>query len=140
MRRKKRKLLMVFGIAAGLFAIRQIKREFRMPDMVVAINSLNHEYCTIIAYKRSVSNKVELAMELIEMCKENGFETLSFATDVRGYPRELSMNVYLTEEDFHNGKLYMQIEYLQREYKENCNIKEHPENYQLNIDGELIDT
>lgn len=72
------------------------------------------------------------------MCRENKFTTIKFATDVRGYPSGMYLNVYLTMEDFENGKIYMKIKFIQKEYNQSSNIKDDTKNYELYIDNNLI--
>lgn len=108
------------------------------PDMVSTISSMNYEYCAIIAYRDQIPDKIEFARKLIEMCRENEYETIKFATDVRGYPSGLYLNVYLTQKDFENGKIYMKIKYVTQEYDQNSNIKDDIEKYQLYIDNNLV--
>lgn len=108
------------------------------PDMVSTISSMNYEYCAIIAYRDQIPDKIEFARKLVEMCRENEYETIKFATDVRGYPSGLYLNVYLTQKDFKNGKIYMKIKYVTQEYDQNSNIKDDIEKYQLYIDNNLV--
>lgn len=108
------------------------------PDMVPTMSSMNYEYCAIIAYRNQISDKIAFARKLIEMCRENDYETIKFATDVRGYLSGLYLNVYLTKEDFENGKIYMKIKYVTQECVENSNIKDNIEKYQLYIDNDLV--
>lgn len=91
--------VVLIAIAGALIADYK-KNEYQNLEMVSTINSMNREYCSIIVHKRYVRDKVELALLLIELCKENAFDNIKFATDVRGYPSSLSLSVYLTEKDF----------------------------------------
>ena len=75
---------------------------------------------------------------LIELCRENAFENIKFATDVRGYPSGLYLSVYLTKKDFENSKIYMKIKYITKTYNQNSNIKDDMEKYQLYIDNNLV--
>ena len=136
--RKKNKGFAVMIIILGSLIIGCNKYECKKPKLVSSISSMNHEYCTIIIYKRSVQNKIELVRLLVEMCKDNDFENIKFATDVRGYPSCLSLSVYLTEKDFQKGKQYVNIRYEMIKYIKSSNIRDNPENYQLYIDNELI--
>lgn len=47
---------------------------------------MNYEYCATITYRDQIPDKIEFARKLIEMCRENEYRTIKFATDVRGYP------------------------------------------------------
>ena len=132
------KLIACVLIAINALSADNMGYENRKPDMVSTINSMNCEYCSIIAYRNQISDKIEFARKLIEMCRENDYETIKFATDVRGYPSGLYLNVYLTKKDFENGKIYMKIKYVPKECEENSNIKDNIEKYQLYIDNELV--
>ena len=132
------KLIACVLIAINALSADNMGYENRKPDMVSTINSMNCEYCSIIAYRNQISDKIEFARKLIEMCRENDYETIKFATDVRGYPSGLYLNVYLTKKDFENEKIYMKIKYVPKECEENSNIKDNIEKYQLYIDDNLI--
>ena len=99
---------------------------------------MNHEYCSVIVHKKYVEDKIELALFLVELCKENAFDNIKFATDVRGYPSEVWLNVYLTEKDFKKGNKYMNVRYEMKVYKKDSNIRDNSENYQLYIDNVKI--
>ena len=113
--------------------------EYQTPELVSTINSMNREYCSVILHKRYVSDKVELALFLIELCKENAFDNIKFATDVRCYPSSLSLSVYLTKKDFENGNQYMNVRYEMKNDRTGGNIKDEVSNYQLYFDNELIE-
>lgn len=106
----------------------------KKPNMVATINSMNYEYCSVIAYENSLVDKEQLANQLIEMCKENSFKSIKFATDVRGYPAGIYMRVYLNRLDFKRGKIFMQVKYLPMEKNWTGNIKDNREQYVLYID------
>ena len=129
-------ILMTVGVlAAGYQKDKNVK-----PDMVSTINSMNYEYCSIIANRDDIPDKVEFALELIEMCRKNEYETIKFATDVRGFPAGLIMSVYLTQEDMENGKLYMKIKYVIEDEEKDRNIKDDYEKYNLYVDDVLAVT
>lgn len=131
------KLIACVLIAISALSADNMDYENRKPDMVSTISSMNYEYCSIIAYRNQIPDKIEFARKLIEMCRENDYETIKFATDVRGYPLGLHLNVYLTKKDFENGKIYMKIRFIQKEYNQNSDIKCDKENYELYIDNNL---
>lgn len=109
--KKLNKWFIVLIAVAGALIADYRKNEYRNPELVSAINSMNREYCSIIIHKKYVRDKVELALLLIELCKENAFDNIKFATDVRGYPSSLSLSVYLTENDLETGNQYMNVRY-----------------------------
>lgn len=132
------KLVACVLIAISALSADNMDYENRQPDMVSTISSMNYEYCAIIAYRNQIPDKIAFARKLIEMCRENGYETIKFATDVRGYPSGLYLSVYLTKKDFENGKIYMKIKYITKTYNQNSNIKDDMEKYQLYIDNNLV--
>ena len=131
------KLLVSVFIAAGVAAACHQNYKEVKPDMVSTINSMNYEYCAIIANRNYIPDKVEFALELIEMCRKNEYETIKFATDVRGYPSGLFLSVYLTPEDMENGRIYMKVKYVTEGDEEDRNIKDDSEKYQLYVDDVL---
>ena len=136
--KKLNKWATVLVVSIGILIVNYRKYEYRNPELISTINSMNREYCSIVIHKKIVRDKVELALVLIELCRENTFENIKFATDVRGYPSSLSLSVYLTETDFERGKQYMNIRYEMMECNQSSNIKDNIENYQLYIDNERI--
>lgn len=132
------KLVACVLISISALSADNMDYENRQPDMVSTISSMNYEYCSIIAYRNQIPDKIEFARKLIEMCRENGYETIKFATDIRGYPSGLYLNVYLTQKDFENGNIYMKIKYVIRECAQNSNIKDNIEKYQLYIDNDFV--
>lgn len=115
------------------------KNTYQNVELISTINSMNREYCSIIIHSPKVKNKMELALVLIDSCRENSFNNIKFATDIRGCPSSLSLNVYLTEKDFKSGKQYMNVRYEMIDLNKKSNIKDDMENYQLYIDDELIE-
>ena len=137
--KKFNKWAAVLVVIIGVLIANYRKYEYKNPELIFAINSMNREYCSIVIHKKFVRDKVELALVLIELCRENAFENIKFATDVRGYPSSLSLSVYLTDKDFETGNQYMNIRYEMIECNQSSNIKDNLENYQLYIDNELIE-
>lgn len=78
-------------------------------------------------------------MFLVELCKENSFDNIKFATDVRGYPSGGFLSVYLVEKDFEVGNWYMNVRYEMVEYRKGSNIRYGAGNYCMFIDGELAE-
>lgn len=134
------RLLASMLITVGVTTVGNQNYKDVKPDMVSTINSMNYEYCAIIANRNYISDKVEFALELIEMCRKNEYETIKFATDVRGYPSGLFLSVYLTQEDMENGNLYMKVKYVTEEHVGNSNIKDDIEKYQLYIDNHPVNS
>lgn len=133
--KKFNKWIAVLIVITGVLIADYRKYECKNPELISTINSMNREYCSVIIHKKYIRDKVELALLLIELCRENAFENIKFATDVRGYPSSLSLSVYLTEKDFEIGNQYMSVRYEMIEYIKSSNIKDDMENYKLYIDN-----
>lgn len=132
------KLVACMLIAISVLSADSMDYRNIQPDMVSTISFMNCEYCAIIAYRDQISDEIEFARKLVEMCRENKYKTIKFATDVRGYPSSLYLNVYLTQKDFENGKIYMKVKYVTQEYDQNNNIKDDIEKYRLYIEKSLV--
>lgn len=132
--KKLNKWFAVLIVIAGTLIADYRKNEYKKPELISTINSMNHEYCSIVIHKKYVQDKVELALVLIELCRENAFENIKFATDVRGYPSELSLSVYLTKNDFEMGNQYMSVRCEMLEYSKSSNIRDNMDNYQLCVE------
>ena len=136
MKKVHKKYLIVIVIIFA-FVARFHKGEYKNPELVCTIKSMSREYCSIIVHKNRLMEKTELALFLVELCRENNFDNIKFSIDVRGYPSSLSLNVYLTEKDFQIGNQYMNVRYEMIECRKDSNIKDNPENYQIYIDDEF---
>lgn len=139
MKRIDKKYLIVIIVVIIVLVAKCEKEEYKPPELVSTINSMNHEYCSIIVHAKPIFEKTKLALFLIELCRENNFDNIKFATDVRGYPSGVSLSVYLTDNDFITGNQYMNVRYEMIEDRKDSNIKNDPKNYQLYIDGKLIE-
>lgn len=114
------------------------KEEISMePDVVSSISIKRDQYLTVVANRDRIEDKEEFAKLLVQMCRDNSFHTIKFSTD-RGYATGIHMQVFLCEEDIEEAKLAMKIDYVQREYNEKYDICNNPEQFELLVDGEVI--
>ena len=61
-----------------------------------------------------------------------------FSTD-RGYATSLDMNIYLWKEDIEDGESVMTAEYRPVEYGKDYDVVNHPDKFQLYIDGKEVE-
>ena len=131
-------VIMIFVIMMGYHFEKTSKEEISMePDVVSSISIKRDQYLTVVANRDRIEDKEEFAKLLVKMCRENSFHTIKFSTD-REYATGIHMQVYLCEEDIEEAKLAMKIDYVQREYNEKYDICNNPEQFELLVDGEVI--
>ena len=85
-----------------------------------------------------IEDKDEFARLLVRMCKENSFQSIKFSTD-RGYATSLDMRVYLWRDEVEGHDPVMTVEYKPEEWNPEYDIINHPEEFMLYVDGELIE-
>lgn len=130
---------MMFGIITGYLFEKKSEKEISMkPDVVSSISMNRDQYLTVVANLDRIKDKEEFAKLLVKMCKDNSFHTIKFSTD-RGYTTEIHMQVYLCKEDIEDANVVMEINYVQREYNEKYDICNNPEEFELFVDGEVIE-
>ena len=54
------------------------------PDVVSSISINQDQYLTVVANRSRIEDKEEFADLLIQMYKENSFQTIKFSGDIRG--------------------------------------------------------
>lgn len=129
----------MFGIITGYLFEKKSEKEISMkPDVVSSISMNRDQYLTVVANRNRIEDKEEFAKLLVKMCKDNSFHTIKFSTD-RGYTTEIHMQVYLCKEDIEDANVVMEINYVQREYNEKYDICNNPEEFELFVDGEVIE-
>lgn len=129
----------MFGIITGYLFEKKSEKEISMkPDVVSSISMNRDQYLTVVANLDRIKDKEEFAKLLVKMCKDNSFHTIKFSTD-RGYTTEIHMQVYLCKEDIEDANVVMEINYVQREYNEKYDICNNPEEFELFVDGEVIE-
>lgn len=132
-------VIMIFVIMAGYHFEKKSEEEISMePDVVSSISMNRDQYLIVVANRDRIEDKEEFARLLVKMCRENSFHTIKFSTD-RGYATGIHMQVYLCDNDIEEAKVAMKIDYVQREYNEKYDICNHPEKFELFVDGEVIE-
>ena len=132
-------LIMIFVIMTGYHFEKKSEEEISMePDVVSSISMNRDQYLIVIANRDRIEDKEEFAKLLVKMCRENSFHTIKFSTD-RGYATGIHMQVYLCEEDIEEANIVMKIDFVQREHNEKYDICNNPEEFELHVDGEVIE-
>uniref|UniRef100_UPI004056B21D hypothetical protein n=1 Tax=Agathobacter sp. TaxID=2021311 RepID=UPI004056B21D len=108
------------------------------PDVVSSISMNRDQILTVVANCDEIKDKEEFAWKLIEMCKENTFHTIKFSTD-RGYATSIDMRVYLWKDEIEEHDAVMEIEYEPVEFNEDYDIVNHPDKFELYMDGALVE-
>lgn len=132
-------VITVFVIMTGYLFEKKSGEEISMkPDVVSSISMNRDQYLTVVANRDRIEDKEEFAKLLVKMCRENSFHTIKFSTD-RGYATGIHMQVFLCEKDIEDANVTMKIDYIQRKYNEKYDICNHPEEFELHVDGEVIE-
>lgn len=109
-----------------------------VPDLVNSFSTNSDYTLTVIANSDTIENKEDLARQIITMCRENSFKTLRFSTDLGGYPTSLDISVYLHQKDIRTSEPICEIRYIPNTNTKEYDIKNHPEEFQLYLDGKEI--
>lgn len=132
-------VIMIFVIMTGYHFEKKSEEEISMePDVVSSISMNRDQYLIVIANRDRIEDKEEFAKLLVKMCRENSFHTIKFSTD-RGYAAGIHMQVYLCEEDIEEANIVMKIDFVQREHNEKYDICNNPEEFELHVDGEVVE-
>lgn len=110
-----------------------------IPDVVSSFASNKDYYLLVIANSRCITDKEELSKKIIEMCRNNSFQSMIFSTDINGYPGSLDIDVYLQKDDIGEKDAELNIRYEPDEWNADYNIKDDVEHYSLYVDKKLID-
>ena len=100
------------------------------PDAVSSYAFNQDEHLKIIANRPKIEDAEAFAAELLSMVQHDGFQTITFCFDDRGYPTSLDMTVYLWED---SDEPEMTISYTPEDYSAGYNLIEHPEKFILEI-------
>lgn len=122
-------VILIVLMATGFY---MVNRESD-PNCVSSVSSNDDYYLTIIANQRKIEDKEAFANQLVDLVKNNGFETIMFSYDETGYPTSLSMTVYLTERDWKNSNVYMTVSLRQENWEAGNNIVENYDKFQMKI-------
>ena len=109
-----------------------------IPDAVSSMSSDNLQYLKVVANSDRIEDKEAFAREVVQMCRENSFHTIRFSTDINGYPRGLTITVYLNRRGVEKNEPVCEIDFRTEEYREDWDIKNNVEHFQLYLDGKKL--
>ena len=110
------------------------KAEAAVPDVVGSMKMNRDEMLTVVA----TEDKEAFARLLLQMYKENSFESMKFSED-EGYPTSLDMNVYTRKEDIGEKDPIMTVEYKPEEWNAEYDIVNATEQFHLYVDDEMVE-
>ena len=91
-----------------------------------------------VANQDKIEDKEAFARLLLQMYKENSFESMKFSED-EGYPTSLDMNVYTRKEDIGEKDPIMTVEYKPEEWNAEYDIVNATEQFHLYVDDEMVE-
>ena len=90
---------------------------------------------SVIADKATVSDKDACSAEIIQHILDNDFHSICFSFDFNGYPNEVTVDVFISEENLQNGEKAYSFEYVTEFNTEHLeiqnNIKDNPEEFKI---------
>lgn len=128
------------GVIAVFVLIGTLRGE-RLSGIPDAINSFNFNgdlHLSVVANEKNIEDKAALAVKIIDMCRNNEFHTIKFSYDIE-YPASLSISVYESRKGFEKNEVLFHIDYETEDRMQSYNIIENPEQYQLFLDGKIIE-
>lgn len=139
-----RAILLILGVAGMFYYCMENSGEWEeshsgIPDAVSSMSSNNRQYLKVVANSDRIEDKEAFAREVVQMCRENSFHSIMFSTDINGYPSGLSITVYLNQKGVEKNESVCEIEFRTETYREDCDIKNDVEEFQLYLDGKEID-
>lgn len=114
------------------------KAEATVPDVVGSMKMNRDEMLTVVANQDKIEDKEAFARLLLQMYKENSFESMKFSED-EGYPTSLDMNVYTRKEDIGEKDPIMTVEYKPEEWNAEYDIVNATEQFHLYVDDEMVE-
>lgn len=80
------------------------------PDVVSSMSINQDQYLTVVANRSRIEDKEEFANLLIQMYKENSFQTIKFSSDIRDMT-SVNMRVYLRRKEIEGHEPVMIVKY-----------------------------
>lgn len=115
-----------------------VRQRQRVPDVVGSMKMNRDEMLTVVANQDKIEDKEAFARLLLQMYKENSFESMKFSED-EGYPTSLDMNVYTRKEDIGEKDPIMTVEYKPEEWNAEYDIVNATEQFHLYVDDEMVE-
>ncbi|WP_288174799.1 hypothetical protein [Sporofaciens musculi] len=111
-----------------------------IPDVVNSVTLGTDHHLTVIANSDKIEEKEEFARTVIHMCQDNSFHSVRFSTDIRGYPSELDIDVFLNRKDVEERKEPVcKIKFKTDDFSKGYNIKDNPDKFHLFLDEKEIE-
>ena len=138
MKKYNRKQVMGMTIIGTIMVCSACGRtEAAVPDVVSSMKMNRDEMLTVVANQDKIEDKEAFAWLLLQMCKDNSFESIKFSMD-EGYPTSLDMNVYAWKEDIGEKDPIMTVEYKPEEWNVEYDIVNSQEQFHLYVDDEMV--
>ncbi len=144
--KRKKLFLCILGIWGIVLTSCETKEDTQeqdtsgIPDVVSSMVSDSDYNLMVVANSNRIEDEDEFARTFIHMCQDNSFHTTRFSTDIRGYPAELNISVYLSRRDIEEKKEpFCKIEFKTDDFSKDYNIKENPDKFTLYLDGKEIE-
>ena len=113
---------------------------FGVQDVVSSTVFDTNYNLTVIANSDKIEDEEEFARTVVHMCQDNSFHTTRFSTDIRGYPTELNISVYLSRRNIEERKEPVcKVEFKTDEFSKDYNIRDNPDKITLYLDGKEIE-
>ena len=136
---KKRIIAVILIIAAGsIYGKSESGHKEGEPDVVGTFSVNRDENSTVVANRGHIGDKEAFAIYRFQMYQVVSLYSTKFSTD-RGYATSLDMNIYLWKEDIEDGESVMTAEYRPVEYGKDYDVVNHPDKFQLYIDGKEVE-
>lgn len=129
----KRKIIVVAMLVMCLLCSCEKKKEYTGEiDVTSSRSTISNdgyrEDITVVVDVEKIVDYKDCAWTIIDSYIANGFKSTKFSFDLKGYPNELSANVYVIE----NDDPIFRMNYVADSYQ--YNIKDNPNMYTLEIE------
>ena len=110
MKEKWKVLAITIGFV-GLMGLSMPKK----PQLISNITTLDTSYLTILVDSREIGNREKLEEKLIQMCREDAFESMKLWSADRERTTRWNISVYSSKKELEYGKEVMRIKYQEGE-------------------------
>lgn len=126
-------------VLLSCFMIYGCSKEYTEMDVISSHNTTADKWykldIDVIVDKDSASDKDACSKEVIQHILNNDFRSIHFSFDKNGYPNEVTVDVFTSEDSIQKGKKSYSFEYITECTLENpdikSNIKDNPEEFEL---------
>lgn len=89
---------------------------------------------SIVSNSKEIPDKGAFAEQIVQMSRDNAFQTIKFCVEEKGYPQIMNVTVYHTSKEIGNGSPVFHFRYEPDDYNAEYDIYHNPENYKLVIE------